>query len=117
MGISVFQQRQVLLEQFFKGKLYLKNSMKLIIFFFAAANVKIFFVTRISGNKSTIMSYMYHQAHHVMLLVIFLLLYQFCFHPYTNLFLNLRIQCIVVGGCSLKYLASLIYTRYLTSFH
>ena len=38
----------------FKCKLYLKNSIKLIKKFFAAAQVNIFFVTRISGNKSII---------------------------------------------------------------
>ena len=46
---------------FFICKLYLKNSIKLIIFFFfAAARVQISFVTSISRNKSILFSaYMY----------------------------------------------------------
>ena len=49
----------------FKFKLYLKNSMKLIkkFFFFAAARVKIFFVTRISGNKSIIIIFLALSSH------------------------------------------------------
>ena len=57
-----FQPRKKLLEQFFKRKLYLKNSIKLIIYiyiFFAATRVKIFVVTCISGNKNFIYLFIY----------------------------------------------------------
>ena len=50
-GLFVFQQRKVLLEKFFKCKLHLKKSVKLINIFFAAALVRIFFVILISGSK------------------------------------------------------------------
>ena len=50
-GPFVFQQRKVLLEKFFKCKLHLKKSVKLINIFFAAARMRIFFVIRISGSK------------------------------------------------------------------
>ena len=54
-GLFVFQQRRVLLQQFFKCKRDLKISIKLIKnIIFAATWVKIFFVTRISTNKSII---------------------------------------------------------------
>ena len=53
-----FSTKKVLVQQFFKCKIYFKNSNKLIIFFFffffVATQVKIFFVTYISGNKSII---------------------------------------------------------------
>ena len=53
VGLLVFRQRQVLFEQFFKCKPYLKNSIKLIKKIkFAAARLKNFLVTRFSRNKS-----------------------------------------------------------------
>ena len=48
--LFAFQQGKVLLEQFFKCKLYFKNSSKLNKF--TVVQVKIFLVTRISRNKS-----------------------------------------------------------------
>ena len=51
-----FSTKKVLVQQFFKCKIYFKNSNKLIIFFFffVATQVKIFFVAYFSGNKSII---------------------------------------------------------------
>ena len=49
-----FSTKKALLQQSFKCKLYLKNSVKLIKKNFAAARAKIFFVIRISGNKSIV---------------------------------------------------------------
>ena len=53
-----FSTKKVLVQQFFKCKIYFKNSNKLIIFFFFFffffTQGKIFFVTYISGNKSII---------------------------------------------------------------
>ena len=51
---SLFFNKKKSCQKLFKCKRYLKNSIKLINFFFAAAQVKIFCVTRISGNKSII---------------------------------------------------------------
>ena len=52
-----FSTKKGLLKYFFKCKLYLKNSIKFIKKKFAAAHVKIYFVTRISGNNSIFFSW------------------------------------------------------------
>ena len=55
-----FSTKKSAVRAVFKCKLYFKNSIKLIKkIFFAAARVKIFFVTRISGNKSIIVIFFF----------------------------------------------------------
>ena len=73
-----FSTKKSAVRAVFKCKLYFKNSIKLIKkFFSAAARVKIFFVTRISGNKS------------IIIIIIFLALSS-----------HVLLFCLQVGKCS-----------------